>query len=493
METSELISKGKEYIDNIAEWSFYQAAYDGAKALAKLELAGKKTILQSTGDKEKDDYRKEMAYGFEFSQWVIDTISNFISGTEFDEKTPNDDLFQMFLKDSDHFGTNWEPFWNEARKCAKIFGKCYIFTSLVGKAENLSQQKDQGIYPYLTILSPTMVYDVRYRQNNAGYPVMDYFKFLDYFGVYHIWTESAWQKWILNEEGNPKMIDDGQNLLGYIPVSIFYNIRKPGKLFDAISEIKTIAYIDASIIRDLMNTDDVIYNAAFPIMTMPQSLLKNYTTGKVKIAPDRILPYTDDSGVGKAPQWIPSQTRDAIESTMQVIDKKEKHIARISGLSVIFASESMTARSGDSIQQSFKFLYARLSANIDNEMECRRGVVQSWCDIAEIENDYEVSHSKKFDIESLLQSVDDAITAKTVVFSDTFSKELQKKIARAFIPNADDDILVKIDNEIDIYKKVEVKDETDNLRDDSKAADFYGQRRIDGNGKDLQAGKSTTE
>ena len=120
---------------------------------------------------------------------------------------------------------------------------------------------------------------------------------------------------------------------------------------------------------------------------------------------------------------------------------------------IISATESMAARSGSAFEQMFRFLSANLSAKVDNEIEARLSVIRFWLKWWGRENEFEkinIIHTKKFDIDKFINKIEDVLTGKTILRSSvTAQRQLEKRMARRVLQDETEEIMKKIDDEID--------------------------------------------
>jgi len=109
MNRKELESKHADYLAHNESWKFYKAAYEGTKALLDYGVVKRLT------DESNEDYaaRLKTIFGFNLSERLINLIIGYLFSkpTDYDfESLKNDKLFNMFIKNCDKQGNNFEDY-----------------------------------------------------------------------------------------------------------------------------------------------------------------------------------------------------------------------------------------------------------------------------------------------------------------------------------------------------------------------------------------------
>jgi len=477
MEKEELLSTCDGYDRRKDDWEFYAAAYGGTKKLVEWGV-----LRQFEDDIENFNNRKKAAFGFNYSKRIVNTLNDFLREIPFEEDfgaVSDDDLWRYFEEDCDLLGTNWENFWGRKRKWTSVFGHCGI---LVDKASGTFDTKrdevELGIYPYLAYYSPLHILDWRFERDAVtNRPVLHYLKLYEDIGTVRILTRANWEVWKLPERSDeqPVRIASGTNPLkgvdgqGIIPFVWFGNGQDWADPSNSVSDITDIAEIDASIVRDASNTDEVVTNAAFPMLAVPkEEITEGGENTPVEIGPTRIIEF-EPGKPGDKPFWLESKVKDCVDSMLKLWDKKSDEMYGMANLSIIREmSRSSAARSGDSQKESFRFLNSYLAEKVDSEIEARLQCVRywgMWQGISRGElNKITIAHEKKFNAEKLLLTMEDAVKAKDVVGSDSFRNEVEKMIVRRVLgAGVGSEKMKLIEDEIDAEKEQEKgEDETKN-------------------------------
>ena len=461
MEKEELLATNEKYDENKENWEFYAAAYGGTRKLIEWGV-----LRQFEDDRENFNARKSAAFGFNYTKRIVNTINDFLREMPFEEelgKISEDALLQEFLRDCDLYGTNWENFWGRKRRWVSVFGHCGI---LVDKAKGMYETREEelklGIYPYLAYYSPLNILDWKYERDlTTNRPTLTYLKLYETGDVVRIWTREKWEAWQIPEKSDEKPVIIGQGLNpfkkngapGEIPFVWFGNGQDAGTAGESISDVADIAMIDASMVRDASNADEVITNAAFPMLAIPkEEITEGGENTPVEIGPTRMIEF-EPGQPGDKPFWMESKVKDCIDAILKLWEQKSDEIYGMANLSVIKQmSKSKENRSGDAQKESFRFLNSALAEKVDSEIEARLLCIRYWAMWQGMEGDVEdvtIGHEKKFNAEKLLLTIDDAVKAKSAVESRMFKNEIDKMIAKRMLGNVSNERMNEIDGEIE--------------------------------------------
>ena len=452
MKKEELLQTNEFYDKKKEDWEFYKAAYEGTKALIDWGV-----LRQFEDDIKNFKARKKAAFGFNYTKRIINIIADFLSEVPFLEEygpLKNDPSWAAFLKDCDLYGSNWNNFWSHKRRKVSIFGHCGILVDKArGEFDNREEEVKNGIYPYLAYYSPLHILKWKIeRDPKTNRPMLSYLKLYDDGGYVRIWTRTHWEVWKLPEKSDdePKEIAAKTHDLKEIPFVWYTNGGVHSNISESISDIADIALIDASMVRDASNSDEIINNAAFPMLAMPKEVETEGGDNKeVQVGASRILDFDPD---GAHPFWMESKVFDSISAIIRIWEKKSDEMYGMANLSALREiDKSKERRSGDSLKETFRFLNAELAEKVDCEIEARLLCIKYWMKWQGMEGQFDqvtVSHEKKFNAEKLVLTIKDAMESKDAVDSGTFNREIQKMIVKRILPNLTGEQMVQIDQEI---------------------------------------------
>lgn len=452
MTPNELKSVSQLYLENADAWKFNQCAYESFRSLIK-----KAGVLRYDSDQREPldiEYREQAAWGADLSGWTVDTMADFVGTVPFveDFSVISDDwFFQSFMDDCDMIGTDWNVFWDNSRRAAYTTGMYGILVDKGVSSGDIGMDRENGIYPYVAGYSPIAVLDFKYsRSESSKRPYLSYLKLLESDASYKIWTPEMWGHYFI-DDGKVETIDEQVNPIGEIPFFWFYNLKS---LFDwtlGISEIEGISHIDASIISTTADIAQVMRASGFLMLARPSSAIRE--DQDLKVGPNEQIAFDADNPSGTRPFWLTPDVAGPTRAALSIIDKQEMTAMRRKNLTAVFATMTKDARSSDSIKQAFRFLESSLNRKVRNELEARKKTIYFWLKWQGIEDVYDkitINHPMSYDINSLITTIQDAMTAKSIVrASESFQKHMDKFIVKKVNPDISFADFKTISDEID--------------------------------------------
>ena len=457
MKIKDLKSTNAIYQANKDQWVFFEASYEGAKKLIDLGY------IEKHERETQENYEKRMceAYGFSYSSSVVDLLSYYLfkSTASFKiGKLGNDTLWDMFITDCDLYGNVLNDWFTDQQKEASKYGHMGI---LVDKppVENITRQQeiDNKIYPYVSSYNPLFILDWEFKRDKFNRPYLSYLKLKEDDGQYRIWTIEKWEVWreiTSNDKNTNKedaiLVGSGKNLLGIIPFVWLINVKKANTII-GISDIKDVAYIDVSIMRNLSQGEEIIDYSAFPMMRKPKS------NDDDDVGVTAVLEFDPDTPDAK-PDWLEAKCQEPIDAILTWMARKTAEIYRVVNVGGISATEvSKTAKSGVALKVEFQMLNSKLVKKGKNIASAKYQVIRYWLlwqQQTELIDQVSYITPVSYDVESLATDLQNALTAQTLIKSKMFSSEIQKLMARETLPGLKEDAYVEIDKEIDEYKPI---------------------------------------
>lgn len=492
MTYEELTSVHEIYKDNVNTWIFLGSAYNGGDEFLRLSLE-----KHPRETPENWTARVKDGFAFNYAAIVVDLFSFYLT-----EKAPDrsnmgrlltDPFWNMFLKDCDLSNTNFDEFLIESQRTASIYGTMGVLVdkarSSIGMTRKAALKK--GIYPYCSSYILPNILDWRYdRDEETNRPELAYLKLKDNDGKYIIWSTDSWAMWSVDDKKRPILDAQGENALGEIPFVWLHNIRNPNNPFIGVSDIKEIARINASIIRNLSCGEEVIKFAGFPMLRLPQSADGQEETEKV-VGHTSVLQFNPEHGDKGKPDWLESAIQEPIDSIMAWIDRKIGEVYQMSHLSGIHAHEkSDQVRSGVALRYEFQQLGRVLAKKSANMTEAELSIIRLWLkwqNQSDLFDEINVYRTKDFSVDDLNQNLQNLTMARTLSPSITFKREVAKMVAKKNLPDATTDMLVKINEEIDTMDE----DEFDNQPDSKSNVPNAGRTYIGAGGNDGGKGQES--
>jgi len=467
------------YNQNIGEWTFLLAAYEGTKQLIELGY-----IHRHERESEQNwKRREEEAYGFGYTKSVIDLFNFYLFKKEVKRVVPDglkaDEAWKAFMRDCNLEGDTLDTFLTDSGREASICGHVGILVDKPSKElENKQQEKDAGIYPYVAMYYPDAILDWEFEKDENDRPLLTYIKLRDdpngdtskrakheyrlwYLDHFEVWQTPDVEEADDPEQAEAELINVGENQIGEIPFVWLFNMKGRRKPI-GISDIHEVSRIDVSILRNLSEGEEVIYYAAFPMMMKP-ARQGGGPMGDGANPPDTgdeagvtaIIEFDPEHPESK-PEWLSATVSEPIDAILKWIERKVMEIYRAVNAGGMAGMEiSTVAKSGSALKAEFQLLNAHLvrkAINLEKAEDHVDHLWLLWQDMVKYEAEIENTRERTYDVEDLHSDLENAITSMAIVKSETFKKKMQKRVARQTLPSIEEEDLKLIDGEIDEYE-----------------------------------------
>ncbi len=433
------------YAGRIDEWLFYIRSYFGGR----MYKTGDYLLQHPFESAANYARRKETSYYYNYCGPIIDIfVSHLFRKDALRDfgSLAADGLFRMFLADADLEGNNFRSFMREAQRLASVYGRVSI---IVDKPQTLAvtraEAEDFGIRPYLALVTPENLLDWSYiRLPYSGRPVLDSVKIKVAPDTYRVWNREGWELW-QSAEGEAALLDAGWHGLGEVPLVNLYN-KQSGTRMIGLSDIQDIADINRNIYYLCSDAREIIENTAFPMLAVPYS---RGESGERELGPRNILQF-DPAEPNSRPYWL-----EAPHSSLTEIREWVRHdideiyrIAKLGG--VKSAEEYGRVRSGVALELEYQQLYSTLSEKADNIEQAEARILELWAKWEGRKFDGHIDYPDDFSVRDLDRELQNAMMAQDAgVGSETFRREVQKRIAHSVLPKAGEEVISKIYDEIE--------------------------------------------
>lgn len=481
----ELQSVCDVYKDYYNHWEFMLAMYDGVRSMIAKGIGVEQHERESN---ENFKRRQQELYSFGYSKSVVDLFNFYLfkkaATREVPPKLAADELYKMFQHDCNLYGDTFDEVLLEDQRYASAVGHVGILVDKSSQRyDNRGQEIENRVYPYMATYMPQDILWWEYERNADGRPELTFLKVRDDDGVFRLWWKDGFEVWELEEDGNgtvsdgkhAKRIASGPNTLGEIPFVWLINVKSRTRPI-GLSDIEDIAYIDASIIRNLSQGEEVITYAAFPVLTKPMAEQGLSSLQEDLVGPTAVFEF-DPEKPDSRPSWMEAKVAEPVDAILKWIAKKVEEIYRASNAGGMAATEVSTApKSGAALKTEFQLLNSKLVSKGNNIQQAEQRIMYYWLKWMNMESMYEqykVERPKSYEVEDLATDLANAMTANSLVKSKTFIHATMKKVARQMLPGATNEELAQIDKDIDEYEPIldPLKAMQESTLDFSKAGD----------------------
>ena len=349
------------YTRNYDRWNFLLESYMGGDEYRR---AGHLTRYALETDQE---YNQRLANTplDNHCQSVISVYTSFLFRSE-----PQRDLGVLdswwarddFLQDTDMEGRDINALMREAAVWSSVFGHCFLLvTKPTVLALTLQDEVMMGMRPYVSILTPLVVYDWQYQRTAAGRYDLVYIKYAedinDSVTVIREWYPNS-IKTSVTDRKHKTVIEESEEIngLGYIPIITAYSRRSPIRGL-GISAISDIADQQRAIYNELSEVEQSIRLDGHPSLVVTSEVKVGSGAGAIILMPDNQDPGTKP--------YVLDYSGAEVSAIYQSIENRVKMIDKMANTGAVRGTETREA-SGIAQEVEFQLLNAKLSEMADN-------------------------------------------------------------------------------------------------------------------------------
>ena len=462
-----ILQTHKDFQENINHWQFWIRSYNGGfdyqvgQYLNRYNLELDNEFNQRLLNTPCDNHCKN----------IIQIYSSFLfrvkASRDFGDMADESSL-ETFMKDTDLDGNNFTTVMKQAQNYAAIYGHCFL---ILDKPKVFTKTKadelQQDIRPYLSIVTPENVLDWNYKREINGKYSLDYLKVreeVDRSGgtYYRMWFPDRIDTVYLKADGSePTLIDTADNQIGKIPAVILYN-AKSHKRGIGQSDLTDIADLQKAIYNEFSEIEQLIRLTNHPSLVKTPSVNASAGAGAIIEMPEEIEPNLKP--------YLLQPSGSNLQSIMDSISKKVESINRIAHTGAVRTTKTAVS-SGIALQTEFELLNARLSEKADNLQLAEEQLFNLYALFQNTEFNGEITYPDSFNIRDYASDLVYYQQAKSMnIGSPTFSKEVDKEIARAVI---DDDEKLN-----DIFEEIDTKSEVGEFTQDEVQQETVAEEQI---------------
>jgi hypothetical protein len=272
----------------------------------------------------------------------------------------SDSSLQFFMKDADLDGRSFDAVMTEISTYAAVYGHTWILMDKPNSnAMTRAEELNQGIRPYVSIITPENVLDWRYERRESGYYQLVYLKIfeghIDGYDNFRVYTPETVQVWRLGND-QPEMRMEMVNQLGRVPAICVYGQRSPQKGI-GVSLVGDVADMCRSIYCEHSEVSQL------GMLTNHPSLVKTAST-QAAAGAGAIIQMPEDLQPDLKP-YLLQPNGSSIDGFLKSIESKIAAIDRMTHMGGIRSIETRRL-SGIGLATEFQLLNAALAAMADN-------------------------------------------------------------------------------------------------------------------------------
>ena len=375
-------------------------------------------------------------------------------------KSSVEDELEEFWKDADRLGSSIDTIMTEVGIWMMVYGQYHVIVDMPEVKKEINselERKQQGIRPYLTLVSPMCLPNWEYDRNgdllwlrikedttSEISPFTERPKKVVY--EYRTWTRDSWH--VHRCEGDKvEEVEKGDHGLGEVPVTSFYQAQKLHLAPISHSFLRDIGPLNLAVLNWGSLIDNEAFERCLNILVMECSQL---TPSEIVIGTNNVLQY--ERG-GTPPHFLAASTVPAafIQTMIREAVQEIYRLSRLGGLTGRVVRE---ARSGVAYKFESQELNQALASKADKlEIGERRihELHEKW-----LGREWQgvIDYPEEFGIESVEEEVQLLTQVKQQLRSPTLKRLLEKKSASKLLGKVPKSVLSIVDDEIDALEEV---------------------------------------
>ena len=421
-----------DYAANIARWRLYADSYEGGAAYRNGEYLFKYQ-LETSGEYEQ---RLDETPLENHCRRTVDSYSSFIYGATIERRygsVENNPNLMPFLKDADLDGRSYSSFMREAGKWSSVYGAVYVFVDKpASNAGTRAEELQQGVRPYVSLVSPENVIDWKYERQANGYMQLVYLKVVveksaDHMKVKIYTPEMTETVYMSNKEKSGTVTESIPNAIGEIPVVVLYNNRT-WKHGIGLSDLADISDIQRSIYSDYSEINQLIKLSNHPTLVKTHDTEASAGAGAIITMPAEMP--------GDLKPFLLTPSGQNISTLLDTINRKVQAIEKMTHLDSVTGQK--TARSGVAMLIEQKALASTLSDKASGMQLAEEQIWRLWCLWEGTAWDGEVYYPDSFDTRDRAEDLANLKIAMEIGVTDPeLKKYMELSIASAIVDDAE--------------------------------------------------------
>lgn len=447
-----------EYYKLAGDWQFFLDTYESSVS----DYVDKYLIRNSREGEDEFNSRKELAYRENHCKQIVNLFNSYLFKDKPSRITNNSNAekyWKEFEQDVDGHGTNIDAFMRVVDKYSSVLGRVYIVMDRKLDPElQTGTHKDNLISQhYMYMVKPSDVLKVAFDEyGNVKWAVIReiYFDDDNPFDTdtmtqkirYRLWTTTEWYLFYDDAE---RPNENGSHGVGVCPVFPFDNAVKNDR-YDGLSLINEAAYIDKSIFNNISRLNTIIDDQTFSQLVMPVEAFvfqdEDAQEDVLTLSSKRVLMFSSAGGKMAKPDYI---SPDASQAKL-VLDVIKQQISQLyNSLGLQSETSDTSGESGSAKEYDYSRLNSYLTSKAERLEELERKIVLALSSWMDTELEVEIIYPENFDVKTLSSEILHAQELSLLKISDTFQKELYKRIVEKALPKASEETMRAINKEIE--------------------------------------------
>lgn len=388
-----------DYRRMINSWRFYRDSYIGGQDyqeglyLTRYQFESEEEYRMRILQTPLDNHCKSVIHVYN-SFIFQNPIKRYYGSIE------NDPGLEPFLEDADLEGRSLDAFMRDVNVQSSIYGNCWIIVDKPNtQANTRAEELQQGIRPYVSIVTPENVLDWQYERQSNGLYTLSYLKILENDD----YSQRRPQNTVFTREYFPDRVElrmydrdheTGRTLetianpIGRIPAVCVYASRS-GARGIGVSDIADVALMQRAIYDELSEIEQLIRISNHPSLVSTIDVQAAAGAGARIIMPDN-----QDSGLKP---YLLQPSSQNLAGIMESIQKKVEAIDKMANMGTARGNTARTL-SGVAMDTEFRQLNVRLAEKADNLEYAEEQMWRLWCLYQATAWDGEVNYPNSFNI-----------------------------------------------------------------------------------------------
>lgn len=429
----EIINANPLWKENINRWNFLINSYWGGKEYKQGEY------LQPYMMESAEDYESRLDNTpYDNHVKAIVSIMNAFLFRQPPEREfgnlQNDPALVAFLNDADLEGRSFDAIMRDVSTYSSVYGNVWcVIDKPVTTAYTRADELNQGIRPYISIVTPENVIDWEYTRAPNGVYVLSYLKVYEGvsrgFDIFRIYTPESITVVKMDKSNDKDAIIDSEvpNPLGMVPAVCVYSQRSPVRGV-GISDVGDVADMARGLYNELSEGEQILR------LTNHPSLVKTPSTQAASGA-GSIIQIPDDLP-GDLKPYLLQPSGASIDGLLASMKHKIESIDRMAHMGGIRSIETRRL-SGVALATEFQLLNAKLAERADNLEIAEEQIWRIFAQWQDVNWDGSILYPDSFNIQdkyndmNMLKLAKDSSPKSIIV-----NQEIEKQMLRILI---DDD------------------------------------------------------